>query len=168
MALGREMKVLLVFFIVLIAAATAFAYGHAGASALVSARSLLTLRRNPRRCSCRAALSWESPGRCGVCLFEGACGQDACPRSRDPEDLRRGGARKDRKRRAQRRGTLRSIKRKESVMRKSLRGALALAALLPVAARAEPIGVSVESSTGGFSQTGTTFGYRLIDLDRSR
>jgi PEP-CTERM motif len=43
-------------------------------------------------------------------------------------------------------------------------GALALAALLPVAARAEPIGVSVESSTGGFTQTGTTFGYRLIDL----
>jgi hypothetical protein len=41
---------------------------------------------------------------------------------------------------------------------------LALAALLPVAARAEPISVSVESSTGGFSQTGTTLGYRLIDL----
>jgi hypothetical protein len=41
---------------------------------------------------------------------------------------------------------------------------LALAALLPVAARAEPIGVSVESSTGGFSQTGTTFGFRMIDL----
>ena len=37
MALGREMKVLLVFFIVLIAAATAFAYGHAGVSAGVSA-----------------------------------------------------------------------------------------------------------------------------------
>lgn len=44
-------------------------------------------------------------------------------------------------------------------------GALALAALLPVAARAEPIGVSVQSSTGGFSQTGTAYdGYRLIDL----
>ena len=43
-------------------------------------------------------------------------------------------------------------------------GALALAALLPVAARAEPI-TSVQSSTGGFSQTGTTYdGYRLIDL----
>jgi hypothetical protein len=42
---------------------------------------------------------------------------------------------------------------------------LALAALLPVAARAEPIGVSVQSSTGGFSQTGTAFdGYRMIDL----
>lgn len=43
-------------------------------------------------------------------------------------------------------------------------GALALAALLPVAARAEPISVSVESSTGDFSQTGTSFGYRTIDL----
>ena len=44
-------------------------------------------------------------------------------------------------------------------------GALALAALLPVAARAEPIGVSVQSSTGGFSQTGTAYdGYRMIDL----
>ena len=43
-------------------------------------------------------------------------------------------------------------------------GALALAALLPVAARAEPI-VSVQSSTGGFSQTGTTYdGYRMIDF----
>lgn len=37
MALGREMKVLLVFVIVLIAAATAFAYGHAGVTAGVSA-----------------------------------------------------------------------------------------------------------------------------------
>ncbi len=43
-------------------------------------------------------------------------------------------------------------------------GALALAALLPVAARAEPISVSVESSTGSFTQTGTSFDYRLIDL----
>lgn len=44
-------------------------------------------------------------------------------------------------------------------------GALALAALLPVAAQAESISVSVQSSTGGFSQTGTTYdGYRLIDL----
>lgn len=44
-------------------------------------------------------------------------------------------------------------------------GALALAALLPVAARAEPISVSVQSSTGGFSQTGTSYdGYRSIDL----
>jgi hypothetical protein len=44
-------------------------------------------------------------------------------------------------------------------------GALALAALLPVAARADPISVSVQSSTGGFTQTGTTYdGYRLIDL----
>ena len=43
-------------------------------------------------------------------------------------------------------------------------GALALAALLPVAARAEPI-VNVGPSTGGFSVTGTTYdGYRLIDL----
>jgi hypothetical protein len=41
---------------------------------------------------------------------------------------------------------------------------LALAALLPVAARAEPIGVSVESSTGGFSQTGTVLGDQFIDL----
>lgn len=41
---------------------------------------------------------------------------------------------------------------------------LALAALLPVAARAEPIGVSVESATGGFSQTGTVLGDQMIDL----
>ena len=37
MALGREMKVLLVFVIVLIAAATALAYGHVGVTAGVSA-----------------------------------------------------------------------------------------------------------------------------------
>jgi hypothetical protein len=41
---------------------------------------------------------------------------------------------------------------------------LALAALLPVAARAEPIGVSVESASGGFSQTGTVLGDSYIDL----
>lgn len=41
---------------------------------------------------------------------------------------------------------------------------VALAALLPVAARAEPIGVSVESGTSGFSQTGTTIGGQTIDL----
>ena len=43
-------------------------------------------------------------------------------------------------------------------------GALALAALLPVAARAEPISVSVASSGGGFTQTGTSVHYRTIDL----
>jgi hypothetical protein len=42
--------------------------------------------------------------------------------------------------------------------------ALALAALLPVAARAEPIGVSVESATSGFSQTGTVLSGQTIDL----
>jgi hypothetical protein len=41
---------------------------------------------------------------------------------------------------------------------------VALAVLLPVAARAEPIGVSVESGTSGFSQTGTTIGGQTIDL----
>lgn len=41
---------------------------------------------------------------------------------------------------------------------------LALAALLPVAARAEPIGVSVESASGSFSQTGTVLGESFIDL----
>lgn len=41
---------------------------------------------------------------------------------------------------------------------------LAIAALLPVAARAEPIGVSVESATSGFSQTGTVTGDQMIDL----
>ena len=44
-------------------------------------------------------------------------------------------------------------------------GALALAALLPVSARAEPIRVNVESSSNGFAQTGTTFGgFRSIDF----
>ena len=42
--------------------------------------------------------------------------------------------------------------------------AVALAALVPVAARAEPIGVSVQSSTGGFSQTGTVLGDQVINL----
>ena len=42
--------------------------------------------------------------------------------------------------------------------------ALALAALVPVAARAEPIGVSVGSSSGGFSQTGTVLSDQTIDL----
>lgn len=42
--------------------------------------------------------------------------------------------------------------------------ALALAALLPVTARAEPISVSVESATSGFSQTGTVLGGQTIDL----
>jgi len=42
---------------------------------------------------------------------------------------------------------------------------LALAALLPVSARAEPISISAGSSTGGFTQTGASFdGYRGIDL----
>ena len=41
---------------------------------------------------------------------------------------------------------------------------LALAALMPVAARAEPIGVSVESASSGFSQTGTVVGDQVIDL----
>jgi len=41
---------------------------------------------------------------------------------------------------------------------------LALAALLPVAARAEPIGVSVESATSGFAQTGTTIEGNMLDL----
>jgi hypothetical protein len=39
--------------------------------------------------------------------------------------------------------------------------ALALAALLPAAARAEPITVSVESSSGGFTQTGSSAGSGL-------
>jgi len=44
-------------------------------------------------------------------------------------------------------------------------GALALAALLPVSARAEPISVSLGSPSGGFTQAGTSFdGYRGIDL----
>jgi hypothetical protein len=41
-------------------------------------------------------------------------------------------------------------------------GALALAALLPVAARAEPISVSVAG--GSLTSTGTTVNYRTIDL----
>ena len=41
---------------------------------------------------------------------------------------------------------------------------LALAALLPVAARAEPIGVSVESATSGFAQTGTVIDGDMLDL----
>jgi hypothetical protein len=44
--------------------------------------------------------------------------------------------------------------------------ALALAALLPAAARAEPISVSVESSSGGFTQTGTSSGSNSIDFGR--
>lgn len=42
--------------------------------------------------------------------------------------------------------------------------ALAVAALLPVAARAEPISVEVASATPGFSQTGTTMGSSSLDL----
>ena len=41
---------------------------------------------------------------------------------------------------------------------------LALAALLPVPAQAEPISLSLQSSAGGFSQAGTTFGSTAIDL----
>lgn len=40
----------------------------------------------------------------------------------------------------------------------------AFAALLPVAAQAEPISVSLQSSEGGFSQTGTSYGWFSIDL----
>jgi len=42
--------------------------------------------------------------------------------------------------------------------------ALALAALLPVAARAEPISVRVESSSGGFTRTGTSLGNNGLHL----
>jgi hypothetical protein len=42
--------------------------------------------------------------------------------------------------------------------------ALAWAALLPVAARAEPIEITVQSGTSGFSQTGATVGDTWIDL----
>lgn len=41
---------------------------------------------------------------------------------------------------------------------------VAFAALLPVAATAEPIGVSLESGTAGFTQTGTAIGGQMIDL----
>src|SRR5688500_7357646 len=42
--------------------------------------------------------------------------------------------------------------------------ALALAALLPVAAQAEPISVRVESSSGGFTQTGTSRGITVLNF----
>jgi hypothetical protein len=43
-------------------------------------------------------------------------------------------------------------------------GALALAALLPVAARADPISPSVAPFSSGFTLTGTSFGDGVIDL----
>ena len=42
--------------------------------------------------------------------------------------------------------------------------ALALAALMPAAAGAEPVTVSINSAVGGFTQTGTTFGSYTINL----
>jgi len=41
---------------------------------------------------------------------------------------------------------------------------LAVAALLPVSARAEPIDLRIDSSRGGFSQTGTVLGDQTIDM----
>jgi len=41
---------------------------------------------------------------------------------------------------------------------------LAFAALLPVAARAEPVSVMVQSSSGGFTQSGTSMGSDSINL----
>jgi len=42
--------------------------------------------------------------------------------------------------------------------------ALALAALLPVAARAEPVAVAVQSSSGGFTQSGASVNQRTLNL----
>lgn len=47
---------------------------------------------------------------------------------------------------------------------RTVSGALAMAVLLPVAAWAEPIGVTHHSSTAGFSQSGTTITDQTIDL----
>jgi hypothetical protein len=47
---------------------------------------------------------------------------------------------------------------------KCVRLALVLAVLAPVAARAEPISVSVASAGGGFSQAGTVSGHHTLDL----
>lgn len=43
-------------------------------------------------------------------------------------------------------------------------GAVACLALLPAGARAEPISATQQASSGGFTQTGTTFGDQSIDL----
>jgi hypothetical protein len=47
---------------------------------------------------------------------------------------------------------------------KCVRLALVLAVLAPVAARAEPVSVSVASATAGFAQSGTVLGHHALDL----
>jgi PEP-CTERM motif-containing protein len=58
--------------------------------------------------------------------------------------------------------TLRSVEKGVCMRRVSL--ALALAALLPVAARADPVSMTVQTASGGFSQSGAIVTQRTLSL----